>query len=109
MPVDEGKCGTFGPADCQAGELCRLAGLCSFVEGRCEVASEADCQRTEGCERTGTCTFIADTGKSAQRKSPGCIIGSDADCRRSVACKEHGACRKGKGVARTGPGVICVR
>jgi hypothetical protein len=83
--------------------------MCSFVAGKCEVASDADCQRTEGCERSGTCTYVADTGKNAERKSPGCVIGSDADCRRSLACKERGNCRKVKGVARTGPPVICGR
>jgi hypothetical protein len=105
--AEDGKCGTYGPADCALGELCKLNGLCTFVRDHCELTSRADCERTEGCRTSGTCTFVADTGKSGQSKTPGCVIGSDADCRQSLACKENKACRKGA-PERLGR-VTCVR
>jgi hypothetical protein len=94
--AEEGKCGTFGPADCSTGELCKKNGMCTFVKDHCDVTSREDCEKTEGCRASGTCTFVADTGKSGMGKSAGCVIGSDADCRQSAACKEHQECRKGQ-------------
>jgi hypothetical protein len=106
--AEEGKCGTYGPADCANGELCRLQGFCTFVRDHCELTSREDCERTDGCKTLGTCTYIEDTGKSGLGKHAGCIIGSDADCRKSLACKERQACRKGDAGGRFGK-IACIR